>query len=153
MKQPKKIPKLKTEQEEFDFWSTHDSTSFFQDTEEIQEKIDIRKRRVPKKRITMLLDPRLKLKLEKIAAEKKGTHQDKVRVDAQVDRLTTWGQYRVAGTAPRYWSCQRAQFDPILRTAGDAIPQDFSVVVRHRARKIQTTLCVPCASARELTAG
>lgn len=70
MKKTKKIPPFRKEQEEFDFWSTHDSVDYFGDTENVPEKLVFTRRKLPKQRITMLLDPRLKLKLEKIAAEK-----------------------------------------------------------------------------------
>lgn len=80
MKRPRKIPVPKNENEEFDFWSKQDSTDFLGDTEEITEKIDIRKRRLPKKRITMLLDPRLKLKLEKIAEAKGIPYQTLIQI-------------------------------------------------------------------------
>ena len=80
MKKKKKIPLLKNEDEEFDFWSTHDSTDFFGETEETTEKLEIKKRRVPKKRITMLLDPRLKQNLLKIAAEKGIPYQTLIQI-------------------------------------------------------------------------
>lgn len=80
MKRPQKVPVSRNEHEEFDFWSTHDSADFFGDTEEINEKVEVRKRKLPKKRITMLIDPRLKLKLEKIAAEKGIAYQTLIQI-------------------------------------------------------------------------
>ena len=65
-----KIPKFRTADEEFDFWSSHDSADFFKDTEEVQEKLEITRPKRPKQRITMLLDAGLKARLKKIAAEK-----------------------------------------------------------------------------------
>lgn len=70
MKQRSKIPSFSSEKEEFNFWSTHESTEYFGDTEEIKGALTIGKRKRPKKRITMLLDQRLKITLEKIAEEK-----------------------------------------------------------------------------------
>ena len=69
-KSQKKIPKFTSEAHEFDFWSSQDSINFLAETEEVQEKLQFAKRRQPKQRITMLLDPRLKAKLQKIAGEK-----------------------------------------------------------------------------------
>ena len=65
-----RIPKFKSEDEEFDFWSSHDSTDFFSESEEIDEALEIRKPRRKKQRITMLLDPQLKTQLQKLAEEK-----------------------------------------------------------------------------------
>jgi len=69
-KDKSEIPKFKNEEEEFDFWSSHDSTEFFDEIEEISEPIDVTKPKVRKQRITMLLDQRLKAQLQKIAEEK-----------------------------------------------------------------------------------
>lgn len=80
MKRLKKVPTPTNENEEFDFWSTHDSTDFFGDTEQIEGKVEVRKRRLSKKPITMLLDPRLKLKLERIAAEKGIPYQTLIQI-------------------------------------------------------------------------
>jgi predicted DNA binding CopG/RHH family protein len=63
-----KIPKFKNEDEEFEFWSRHDTTEFFSETEEVNQKLELSKTR--KKRITMLLEPKLKAQLQKIAEEK-----------------------------------------------------------------------------------
>ena len=71
MKKPtRKIPEFKSEDEEFDFWSSHDSTEFFSETEEIDESLEITKPKRKKQRVTMLLDPQLKTQLQKIAEEK-----------------------------------------------------------------------------------
>jgi predicted DNA binding CopG/RHH family protein len=80
VKRRKKVPEFRNENAEFDFWSTKDSTDFFTGTEELNEKIEVTKRKLPKKRITMLLDPRLKLKLEKIAAEKGVAYQTLIQI-------------------------------------------------------------------------
>ena len=65
-----KLPKFKNEDDEFDFWSEHDSTEFFSETEEISDQIEITKPKRKKQRITMLLDPQLKAQLQKLADEK-----------------------------------------------------------------------------------
>jgi len=67
-KSKRRIPKFKDEDEEFEFWSTRDSTEFFSETEEVNERLEVSKTR--KKRITMLLEPKLKAQLQKIAEEK-----------------------------------------------------------------------------------
>jgi len=67
-KSKSRIPKFKDEDEEFEFWSTRDSTEFFSETEEVNERLEVSKTR--KKRITMLLEPKLKAQLQKIAEEK-----------------------------------------------------------------------------------
>jgi predicted DNA binding CopG/RHH family protein len=69
-KSTRKIPEFKSEDEEFDFWSSHDSTEFFSETEEINEPLEITKPKRKKQRVTMLLDPQLKSQLQKIAEEK-----------------------------------------------------------------------------------
>ncbi len=80
MRRRKAVPALRNENKEFDFWSTHDGTDFFSDTEEVGEGLQVRKRKPPKKRITMLLDPRLKLQLKRIAAEKGIPYQTLVQM-------------------------------------------------------------------------
>ncbi len=53
-KSKREIPKFKNEDEEFDFWSSYDSTEFFHETEEIDEKLELTKPKKPRKqRITM----------------------------------------------------------------------------------------------------
>jgi hypothetical protein len=46
----KKIPTFGTKQEEFDFWSTQNSTDYLGDTEEVREKLELTKRKSPKKK-------------------------------------------------------------------------------------------------------
>ena len=65
-----KIPKFKNEDEEFDFWSSRDSTDLFSDTEEVSDQLEIKKPKRKKQRITILLDPQLKMQLQKLAEEK-----------------------------------------------------------------------------------
>ncbi len=69
-KSERKIPKFRSEGDEFDFWSSHDSADFFNDSEEVRDKLDVSKPKRQKQRITMLLDAGLKARLKKIAAEK-----------------------------------------------------------------------------------
>jgi hypothetical protein len=44
------------DREEFDFWSNQDSADYFNDTEVVEEKLELTTRKVSKQRITMLLD-------------------------------------------------------------------------------------------------
>ena len=69
-KSEQKIPKFRTEEDEFDFWTSHDSAEFFNESEEVQDRLEMSKPKRPKQRITMLLDAGLKARLKKIAAEK-----------------------------------------------------------------------------------
>lgn len=69
-KSEQKIPKFRTEEDEFAFWPSHDSADFFNESEEVQDKLEMSKPRRPKQRITMLLDAGLKARLKKIAAER-----------------------------------------------------------------------------------
>jgi len=66
----KKLPHFRNASEEFDFWSAHDSVDYLEDTEEVSKVLELKKTKPAKQRITMLLDSRLKTKLQKIAAEK-----------------------------------------------------------------------------------
>lgn len=79
MKRPK-IPKFKNEDEEFKFWSGHDSTDFFSDTEEVSEPLEVTKPKRKKQRITMLLDPKLKTQLQKLAEEKGIAYQTLIQM-------------------------------------------------------------------------
>lgn len=79
-KEKKPIPSFKSERDEFDFWSTHDSIDYLNDTKEVREQVEMTRRKLPKKRITMLLDPRIKTKLEKIAAEKGIPYQTLIQI-------------------------------------------------------------------------
>lgn len=76
----KHIPALKSERDEFDFWSSHDSLDYLNDTEQVIQPLEVTKRKMPKRRITMLLDPRLKTKLEKIAEEKGIPYQTLIQI-------------------------------------------------------------------------
>ena len=76
----KQIPSFKSEQDEFDFWSSRDSLDYLSVTDEVSQPLEITKRKIPKRRITMLLDPRLKIKVEKIAAEKGIPYQTLIQI-------------------------------------------------------------------------
>lgn len=65
-----KIAQFKNEEEEFDFWSEHDSTTLFAETQEVTEPLEMVKPKRKKQRITMLLDAQLKTQLQKLADEK-----------------------------------------------------------------------------------
>lgn len=79
-KAKKKIPTFRNENQEFDFWSHQDSIDYLSDTEKVREKLELTSRKLPKQRITMLLDPRLKIHLEKIAAEKGIPYQTLIQI-------------------------------------------------------------------------
>jgi predicted DNA binding CopG/RHH family protein len=79
-KREKKIPNFRTEEDEFDFWSSHDSAEFFNDSEEVRDKLEISKPKRQKQRITMLLDAGLKARLKKIAAEKGVPYQTLIQM-------------------------------------------------------------------------
>jgi predicted DNA binding CopG/RHH family protein len=64
-----KVPKFATEQEESAFWDTHDSTEYFEDTEEVDiEFVDAR----PKKTLISLRLERESINRLKAVAERKG---------------------------------------------------------------------------------
>lgn len=79
-KSKRKIPKFKNEGEEFRFWSGHDSTDFFAETEELKEKVEFSRSSRKKQRITMLLDERLKAQLQRVAQEKGIPYQTLIQV-------------------------------------------------------------------------
>src|ERR1051326_3338099 len=76
----KKIPKFADEEAEFDFWSEHDSTDFFSETEEISRALEVTKPKRRKQRITMLLDPQLKTQLQKLADEQGVPYQTLIQM-------------------------------------------------------------------------
>ena len=63
----KKIPKFKTEDEEREFWATHDSIDFIDQTEAVESIEFIRK---PVKTGVLRLDLKLLEELRKVAAKK-----------------------------------------------------------------------------------
>jgi hypothetical protein len=66
--------------EEFDFWSSHDSTDSSMNTKETSEKLEVTKPKSGKQRITMLLGPRLKTQLQRIAEEKRIRYQTLIQM-------------------------------------------------------------------------
>jgi predicted DNA binding CopG/RHH family protein len=62
----KKIPKFKSEKEEADFWSTHDSADYFAATKEVKAKFT----RPKKKLVSLRLDDKTIKDLKKIADSK-----------------------------------------------------------------------------------
>jgi predicted DNA binding CopG/RHH family protein len=67
MRRMKKIPKFKSEKEEAEFWATHDSADYLEDTKEIKVGFT----RPKKKLVSLRLDDRTINELKKIA-ERKG---------------------------------------------------------------------------------
>ncbi len=63
----KKVPKFKSEKEEADFWATHDSADYIEDTKEAKVKFI----RPKKKLVSLRLDDKTINELKKIA-ERKG---------------------------------------------------------------------------------
>ena len=62
----KKIPKFKSEKEEADFWSTHDSADYLSGTKEVKAKFT----RPKKKLVSLRLDDKTIRDLKKIADSK-----------------------------------------------------------------------------------
>ncbi len=62
----KKIPKFKTEKEEADFWTTHDSTDYLSETKEVKVKF----LRPNKKLVSLRLEEKTIRELKKIAENK-----------------------------------------------------------------------------------
>jgi len=81
MSELKAIPEFKTEEEEFEFWSTHDSTEYFDyDDPECSEEIDISKLRFTTKAVTIRLSKSLIAKLKEIANEKGMSYQLLIKI-------------------------------------------------------------------------
>jgi predicted DNA binding CopG/RHH family protein len=66
-KMSRKIPKFKTEDEEREFWATHDSMDFIEQAEEVEPIEFIRK---PVQTGVLRLDIKLLEELRKVAAQK-----------------------------------------------------------------------------------
>ena len=62
-----KIPTLKTEKEEAEFWDTHDSTDYIDDTEEVEVELSPELVKAIRGRYVIQLEPNQRKKLEKIA--------------------------------------------------------------------------------------
>ena len=72
------IPKFATEDEEREFWATHDSTHFFDAMPEIKESI--RDARPKKKAISIRVDEAALAKLKSLAAKKGLGYQTLMRI-------------------------------------------------------------------------
>jgi hypothetical protein len=65
-----KIPTFKTEAEEAQFWETHDSTDYWDDTEEVEIELSPELAQAIGNRYIIRLTPAQRKKLEKIANRK-----------------------------------------------------------------------------------
>lgn len=73
-----KIPQFKTEQEEADFWDSHDSTDFFDETEAVN--VTFVDARPSMKQISLRLDPSVIDKLKSLAVGKGIGYQTMIRM-------------------------------------------------------------------------
>jgi predicted DNA binding CopG/RHH family protein len=74
----RKIPQFASEQEEAEFWATHDATEFLDETEPVNTTfVDARP---PKKQISLRLDPEVIEQLKVIAARKGIGYQTLIRM-------------------------------------------------------------------------
>lgn len=73
-----KLPKFANEQEEAEFWDTHESTDFLDDTEPVD--VIFVDARPPKKQISLRLDPEAIDKLKTIAQRKGVGYQTLIRM-------------------------------------------------------------------------
>jgi predicted DNA binding CopG/RHH family protein len=73
-----KLPKFATEQAEAEFWDTHDSTEFLEETEAVETRfVD---QRPQKKQITIRLDPSAIEQIKKVASSKGIGYQTLIRM-------------------------------------------------------------------------
>ncbi len=80
-----KIPQFTSEQEEAEFWATHDATEFLDETTLVDEVfVDARP---PKKQISLRMDPDVIDTLKGIAAQKGVGYQTLIRIWV-MERLT-----------------------------------------------------------------
>jgi predicted DNA binding CopG/RHH family protein len=73
-----KIPQFANEQEEAEFWATHDATKFLGETEPVN--VTFVDARPPKKQISLRLDPNVIDKLKAIATQKGVGYQTLIRM-------------------------------------------------------------------------
>lgn len=73
-----KIPQFKTEQEEADFWDSHDSTDFLDETEAIN--VTFVDARPSMKQISLRLDPSVIDQLKSLAVDKGIGYQTMIRM-------------------------------------------------------------------------
>ncbi len=73
-----KLPVFATEQEEAEFWDTHDSTEFLDETEVVETHfVDAR---LPKKQISIRLEPSAIEQIKKVARSKGIGYQTLIRM-------------------------------------------------------------------------
>jgi predicted DNA binding CopG/RHH family protein len=73
-----KIPQFKTEQEEADFWDSHDSTDFFDETEAVN--VTFVDARSTMRQISLRLDPSVIDQLKSLAVDKGIGYQTMIRM-------------------------------------------------------------------------
>ena len=73
-----KIPQFKTEQEEADFWDSHDSTDFLDETEAVD--VTFVDARPAMKQISLRLDPSVISQLKSLARSKGVGYQTMIRM-------------------------------------------------------------------------
>ena len=73
-----KIPQFANEQEEAEFWATHDATEFLGETEPVN--VTFVDARPPKRQISLRLDPNVIDKLKAIATQKGVGYQTLIRM-------------------------------------------------------------------------
>jgi predicted DNA binding CopG/RHH family protein len=73
-----KIPQFANEQEEADFWATHDATDYLNETE--PEQVAFVDARPPKKQISLRLDPDVIDRLKAISGQKGIGYQTLIRM-------------------------------------------------------------------------
>jgi predicted DNA binding CopG/RHH family protein len=73
-----KVPKFTTEQEEAEFWATHDSTDYVEDTEAVD--VTFIDSRPPKKQIALRLDGETIDALKAVASRKGIGYQTLIRL-------------------------------------------------------------------------
>jgi predicted DNA binding CopG/RHH family protein len=73
-----KLPKFANEQEESEFWDTHDSTDYLDDTEEVEVRfVDARP---AKTQISLRLEPETIIRLKELARRKGIGYQTLIRM-------------------------------------------------------------------------
>lgn len=73
----KRIPEFKTEEEERDFWQTHDTTEYVEDMEDVTSEVEVVR---PKKQHTSLrMDQTMMSEIRKLAEEKGMGYQTLMR--------------------------------------------------------------------------
>jgi predicted DNA binding CopG/RHH family protein len=73
-----KIPQFASEQEEAEFWATHDATEFLDETRPVD--VSFVDDRPPKKQISLRLDPEVIEQLKTVAARKGIGYQTLIRM-------------------------------------------------------------------------